>query len=486
KYHPMDDVMRPSAAATRRAAHGLSCTPESSATSSRSATLENESGSDEDEDEDEKVEEVDRSGLPANPPRRPIRARPGSPSTRRVTRGEVNGERIVQYSAKHHPMDDVLHPKRAGKVLARTAARACASSASSASPSTSTSPAASASTPAPTSSPISPIDTRSSESEPEPEPELTGWKSLDQRDRLLFILQKGRHPDSAVLPVAWPRVVNVLRELDMPATLADVQERYSIIYHDLRSFYQASDEPAHEPEYHYAEDFDVFDVQSGDKYWTHRVDKVVRPDQLIAAENIGIEATESQNDDEDEDEHEIGIHGGPDSYNDAAAYIAQTLGVTGSETQGSTEMDVLDSLRNQLSTSIDMLELDKLTQEFQSSAEFNDGSGPSTSSQTVQASKDDLRIDNKTPHRNNHLSLASPDHNDNLEEAEETRKPLRRRVTNSTPSKGRFAVHEDEPGNTPKIKRLIKMNPRSPGTDIPKENRSQRSYSNESRISMSE
>lgn len=57
KYHPMDDYTRPSAAAARRAVHGLLDTPRSSSTSSESATLDNDpEGSSDESNEAEKVE----------------------------------------------------------------------------------------------------------------------------------------------------------------------------------------------------------------------------------------------------------------------------------------------------------------------------------------------------------------------------------------------------------------------------------------------
>lgn len=78
KYHPMDDVLRPKAAAKRLAKP-----------KSRSPSL--------------------------------------LPKKRYTTRGMVHGTRNVDYDMKHHPMDDLLHPKAAKK----RSIRAWASSASS-------------------------------------------------------------------------------------------------------------------------------------------------------------------------------------------------------------------------------------------------------------------------------------------------------------------------------------------------------------------
>ncbi|KAI4252619.1 MAG: hypothetical protein L6R42_007893, partial [Xanthoria sp. 1 TBL-2021] len=358
KYHPMDDITRPAAAAARRAAHGLYDTSRSSTTSDSTIINQSDDSSDDSMD-DTSAREVEahvkairqparpESGIlsdlrssrrpdnnasrPREPTssldltRRPVRARSGSPSNRRVTRGDVHGEKVVQYSAKHHPMDDIIRPKQAKKVLARTAAIANSSASV-------------------IGSPKSP-----KVSKPEPPYEAVselGWKSLNVQDRLLFSLQKAEEP-------------------------ANKEDQ----------------------EFIYAEAFDLYDHEAGQKYWKHRMDNIasldtwVRMDEAaIETTDAGIDVTDENNDDEDD----LGIRGGYGSYNDAEGYVRQSHGVLDSETQDSTEIEVLFSLRNQLSAHIDdILELDELSQRFHSSADHDDESRKTTTINNTLTSADD-------------------------------------------------------------------------------------------------
>ncbi|KAL8844198.1 MAG: hypothetical protein Q9176_001373 [Flavoplaca citrina] len=258
KYHPMDDYTRPSAAAARRAVHGLLEMPRPSSTSSESATLNNDP--EDSSDESSEAEVVEKSI------HRPIRIRSGSPSTRRVTRGEVNGERIVQYNTKHHPMDDIIRPKQARKVLARTAALAHAS-ASAASPKVI--------------------------QQPDQPDQHTGWKSLTHQDRLLFSLQKGAHPSDSTIPMSWTRVAEALNVPATSSTTTRLQHQYADVYQHMRTYYAAADEPAakyHQTLYH-AEGFDLYNHSAGNKYWHHRNDNIVSHDAPAQTDSPAIGTT---------------------------------------------------------------------------------------------------------------------------------------------------------------------------------------------------
>ncbi|KAI4265079.1 MAG: hypothetical protein L6R38_009663 [Xanthoria sp. 2 TBL-2021] len=454
KYHPMDDVTRPAAAAARRAAHGLSDTSGSSTTSD--STIINQS----DDSSDDSLESGSSTNLrsgrsrgsnlsrpqdPTSNPetmRRPARARSGSPSNRRVTRGDVHGEKVVQYSAKHHPMDDTIRPKQAKKVLARTAAIANSSASV-------------------IGSPKSP-----KVSKPEPPYEAVselGWKSLNAQDRLLFSLQKGAPPDGA-MPMIWSNVAKALRKLGMPARSVDIkylQQRYGTVCRNLYSYYRSAGEPANkeDQEFFYAEAIDLYDYEAGDKYWKHRSDNIVSLETPARVDRAAINLTEAGTDitdDNNYNEEDIGIRGGYGSYNNAEGYIRQSHGVFDSETQDSTETEVLSSLRNQLSAHIDdMLDLDELSQKFHSSANQDNESRKTTTINNIPAADDALQPESAT-----------------------IRGPLKRRLHNPrSNTQPPFSVHEDQPGNTPKIKRQLAMMPKSPGTDLPKENWSERSSS---------
>ncbi|KAL9627126.1 MAG: hypothetical protein Q9204_006794, partial [Flavoplaca sp. TL-2023a] len=260
KYHPMDDYTRPSAAAARRAVHGLLDTPRSSSISSESATLNNDPK--DSSNESSEAEEVEKFI------HRPIRIRSGSPSTRRVTRGEVNGERIVQYSTKHHPMDDIIRPKQARKVLARTAALAH---------STASASAASAKV----------------IQQPDQPGQRTGWKSLTHQDRLLFWLQQGAHPSDPAMPMSWTHLAKALNIPATSSTIIRLQHQYTDVYQHMRTYYAAVDEPAAKSDltlYH-AEGFDLYNRTAGNKYWRHRNDNIVSHDVPAQTDSPAIETT---------------------------------------------------------------------------------------------------------------------------------------------------------------------------------------------------
>ncbi|KAL8848465.1 MAG: hypothetical protein Q9221_006516 [Calogaya cf. arnoldii] len=527
RYHPMDDITRPAAAAARRAAHGLrdaSC----SSTSSDSDTIINQSDVLSDDSEDTKrairrPTESKSNSSPngsssreigsnpstprsANPTHRPVRARSGSPSSRRVTRGEVNGEKVVQYSAKHHPMDDVIRPKQAKKVLAQTAAIASSSFVDSPKRTQTCKRKSQYQTVN-----QSPERTRSFEPEPRYEAanasydtSLSGWKSLNDEDRLLFSLQKGARPHS-LMPATWSQVAQALRKLDTQrsADINHLQQRYDTVYRSLQTHHGSADEPTTEQdqELYYAESFDVYDHEAGDKYWTHRRDNVVSSDtpargnefETNVKENGGdvtgavmgvSESTEVPDtgdeydfvdDDKNDNEDDASIPGGYGSYNDAEGYIRQSFGIFDSETQESSENKVLASLRDQLSLHLDdMLPLDELSQKFQSSVDHDNRS---RSQETVQGDKFTTNNDEPTAAEERSASESES-------ESGMIRKPLKRRFSNPRSRAQRpFSVHEDQPGNTPKIKRQVAMRPRSPGMDLPKENWSERSSSRGSSFS---
>ncbi|KAL8774481.1 MAG: hypothetical protein Q9209_000854 [Squamulea sp. 1 TL-2023] len=337
-----------------------------------------------------------------------------SPKRRRLSRSAAAG-RTMSYDQRYHPMDDVTRPASAAALKA----------------------AYGIDTPCPSNDVIPPK--RSKAKLPKAIPRnslLKGWKSLEGYGRLLYSLQKGAPLHSATLPMTWPEVAQVLQGY------AEESERdYTTICTQLQDFYGAVAEPTTraDQELHYAEGFDVYDVEVGDKYWKHRKDNIVLlPDlqdkevtdtALHTYRYLGLPARSIGNSDSD-DNGQGGLSG---SYNDAESYIRQSFGWLDTDTQDfdaqeSPETEILASLRRQISTSIDdILEPEELTAMFQSSADHGD---------------------------------------------EDT-------STEAVPPCG-FSVHEDQPGSTPKVKKQqLAMHPKkSPGIDHPKENWHERSPNN--------
>ncbi|KAL8856701.1 MAG: hypothetical protein Q9178_006658 [Gyalolechia marmorata] len=429
KYHPMDDVMRPSAAAARRAAHDLLGTPGPSTTSESIALLE-QSDDSHGSIEDTNAREVDAHPKPIG---QTVPHGSGSPSNRRGTR--ERGEKPSIYDMSYHPLDDVMPLKKSRKPLDPKP-----------SPKLSTTVRDTSSSP-PRKHHQMDVVTRSK-------------KSMNVLARAAAApngsTSIGSHASTGTSRPEYPHKTVTESELavvppsDMSATAA--LESATGGNHEL----------------HYAEGFDVYDCKVGEKYWNHRKDSIVQlgrqaiqqtgRDRLLSTANEAtghIHAEKTARDD-DRDSYDS-------SYNDAKGYIRQTLGCYDSETQESPETELLASLRNQPSNSIDdMMELAELAPMFQPPVEDeNDSKG-----------KEPIR-----PSGNSSLYAGANDHE---LDSGERRRPLQGRFNITSTAEHTFSVHEDQPGNTPKIKRQVAMYPKSPGTDIPKENWHERSPTAES------
>ncbi|KAL8782443.1 MAG: hypothetical protein Q9213_005373 [Squamulea squamosa] len=243
--------------------------------------------------------------------------RSSSPFNRRGSRGN---DKPSMYDMAYHPLDEVISPKASKAKVPRTESQDIP----------------------PSSLPI-------------------GWKSLEGCDRLLYSLQKGAPLDSTILPMTWPEVAQALYY-----DAEELKQDYTTICIQLQHYYGVGPEPTTRAaqELYYAEGFDVYDAEVGDKYWEYRKDNVVLSLDLPIV--FGNSDSNSNSDDDRID----GLSG---SYNDAEGYIRQSLGRFDSDTQESPETEILASLRHQVSTSIDdILEPGELTAMFQSSADHDE------------------------------------------------------------------------------------------------------------------
>ncbi|KAL8731811.1 MAG: hypothetical protein Q9181_004174 [Wetmoreana brouardii] len=562
KYHPMDDVLRPRQSAARKAINGLIArSPPSSDSTLPVIESDNTESPGSTTSSSSKLASVTRM----SPPPRPIRPTAGSPSNRRMTR-ESNREKPIAYNMKHHPMDAFLRPAETRKRMAKWAAVPNGShlsthpkeshvTASNETKDTNHAGSeeeqgppllsatdeqpfiASPSTLAGCSSEV-PLTTNSAAGchFPVNSHEAAGWRSLENDDRMLYVLQKGASLGSQTLPLDWFEVAQALRtEPGLPGDSAEAiteieafKERYMIIHRGIEAYFNAEPVPVESKTLtrYYAEDFGVYDLERGDKYWKHSKDSIVRSENPLAVNSIprlqihvmqdrtpqkaavdrsdsitvlgddllnnalskvrqegttyvrktaghaeamdqaGDEisstmqrraADDSDTTDEDEGRGLVG------SYNDAEGYIRQVTGPS-NNSQGSSigegpESEIIAHMRNELSSDInDLLKPDELDPMFHSSA---DNSGD-----TMMSEEDCGRA-------------TTVDGENESDEEQKVRLAFNRRSKKRKLGNREFSVHEDQPGNTPKIKRQIALNPKSPGTDIPKENLRERSPSDE-------
>ncbi|KAI4199704.1 MAG: hypothetical protein LQ350_004426 [Teloschistes chrysophthalmus] len=190
-------------------------------------------------------------------------------------------------------------------------------------------------------------------------------------------------------------------------------------------------------------------------------------------------------------------HGLFGSYNSEAGYLRQVLG-SFDETQmeSSPELELVASMRNELAGDVDDLfepnELDHML--HSSSPPHSDGGvrvpdrhGKSKEKKKseelfvnhseTESESEDEDGDTRAP-----IAHQRPSPKNQTPPSKHTRKqqsPTRpsKPKTNTKGSSRQFSVHEDPPNTTPRIRRMVAKNPRSPGTDMPKENLRERSVS---------
>lgn len=543
KHHPMDEVLRPRQSASRKAAHAADAGSVTKTTGFSELLI--------DESHDEVTLGMLNSSLKtslrvfvagAGPVLRPERLRSDSPSRQRVTR-EKNREKLVGYNMKHHPMDSLLRPVQARKRLEKWSTVTDGSlptidpkknvvkvlkqakqsevevrgqgqvslPCSTTEEQPLTTPSRNQYIPtalAPLVTDPATIDHRRSLVSQQG----IGWKSLNSDDRLIYLLQKGAPLSGKHLPINWPAAAGALRIDQAAEKLEAIKNRYEMVRRGLQKFFGAEAEPTEPADMtiRYAEDFDVYDYEIGDKYWHHSIDSIVKPTHLTTISPVarqqapvisketprdGVEPgsdtstvlgdkvaepphkdrdhiksnskrqEKSENegnddritvgfvpvDDADVTEDDYEGRGLNASYNDADGYLRQAVGLYEDSDESTIdegpESEIVATMRNEISANIDdLLEPDELAPMFLSSASA--------------AANDDTGSEEEEEER---ILQPIPVH-----------RPKKRIVGNRD-----FSVHVDQPGNTPKIKRQIALNPKSPGTDIPKENLRERSPSDE-------
>ena len=536
KYHPMDDILRPKAAAKRR-----------------SNELQTHQVTDNDENKgfpDEDLE-VDLS-ISADPliDNQMMITR----ERHRVTRAETLGGRAVDYDMKHHPMDDVLRPKTAAKRSVWF---------KSVSPSTISPKTAKAENIV--------LINKNDPKNPFSKPTPTNWKELRAFDRRVYLLQRGSPIDGNTLPLKWLKVVEALiedgyftrGEFKAWGGVEALKERYENIRVGIEGFFKAKQEPTSKMGWQvvHAEGVDVFEDGEGN---------VVPPPSSRDRKESHEEQADSENDDEEDDHPEV-----CDSYDlrmadasddkidsdtelemrggDASSTILPRARATSQSSPVSyhdaehflqAEDHLVESMRSQPSSEIGPLmaddELDAVLGEMASPKGITEAMSseqvPSNSSSEPDTSAIEFdRKSQQTPPiknaaekpRNIHSSTKSPPPTDGGEttnsklegvvpssvlkatrrferqnshiqaskqtsprpstsansskevnpnattQAPTTRKAPKKvykRGSRTKSSSVEFQVHEDQPGNTPLIKRRVALHPKSPGTDIKKEN----------------
>ena len=534
KYHPMDDVLRPKAAAKRR-----SCDQQPH----YAADDKNQESADEDLNLD-----TSTSTDPLFNNRMMI-----TPQRHRVTRAETLGGKAVDYDMKYHPIDDVLRPKAAAK------RSACFKSVS-------PPPISQKAAKATNTISIGKNDPKNPFTKPTPE----NWKELRAFDRRVYLLQKGSPINGNTLPLKWSKVADALieddfftrREFKTWGGVEVLKERYENLRVGFEGFFGAKPEPVSKMGWQvvHAEGFDFFEDSQ---------ESVVPPPSVRDRKESREERADSKDDDEEDDHPEIG-----DSYdlrmtdasenkmdsstelsmrggNAASTFLHHTrapsetslISYHNAEQFLQAENHLMESMRSQPSSDIGPMmaddELDAVLGEMASPAPVAELTStmrvPSSSlSDSVSSLTEPCQKSPQTPAKPNVAKMSKilknsekfPAINEartfgpassgfvppsilkaarRIEQQNTQKQPSKQpsprpsapaspsktsdpdiatksMTTRKTPRKvykrgprvksssAEFQVHEDQPGNTPLIKKQIALHPKSPGTDIKKEN----------------
>ena len=348
------------------------------------------------------------------------------------------------------------------------------------------------------------------------------WAEIQEMDRCIYLLQKGAPLHGSTLPQDWNQDavkkvlfdegVITLDELNSREGTELLKSRYESVRLGLQNFYGSRPEPVSRNEWTLSrtESFDVYDMKRGLKYWKHQRDSIVEGTKTrsssknvgFASEtakhmtrNINQKATHSVSDQQDRNEA-----GSPTSVQQA-----RDDGTTPSESSSprpsamevnaerrlsvdyedddeigaiiETEDSLIENMRGEHVPSSIMSDaaLEELlfpverSLRDESNQEVTPSSISSDSRRCGSAGSITAHPDKTLAGEEVTVSGVDADPRDRFYEPYTPKTEVKTRKRKSRVD-GAIVVHEDPPGRTPLVKKIIGMNPASPGTDIPKEN----------------
>lgn len=344
------------------------------------------------------------------------------------------------------------------------------------------------------------------------------------RDRNLDVAKK----------VLFDEGVITLDELNSQEATELLRNRYESVRQGLQNFFNSKPEPIDKNDWilSKSEGFDVYDMKRGSKYWKHRKDGVVEGTKTSSSSNIlgfsaetakqitrnnDQEATDNVSDEQDRDEAKAPASKQPNEGSNpnkssfkgprALEVDPERTRFVGHDENG--ELDVTIETEDTLVESMgrehrvpSSIMSDAALEELLSPIEHNSREEPGrevtaemalsdlTSSESArlvpahpdkildnpsfiasEATATDLRaLIGAAPLGNDTVApCIEVDHGDGPGEPQTLKAEIKTRKRKSRVEVA-IAVHEDPPGRTPLVKKMVNMNPVSPGTDIPKEN----------------
>ena len=331
-----------------------------------------------------------------------------------------------------------------------------------------------------------------------------GWTEVQQIDRCMYLLQKGAPLYGNTLPQSWTDVVKkvlsdegitTFDELNSREGIEILKARYENVRLGLQNSFDSKFEPVNRDDWTLAnaEGFDVYDMERGSRYWKHQRNSIVEGIKTTSsskllrfapgmveniAENDGQQATESLSEERVIHEAKVVKKKGTNLSSPklkrppAAQFDTERTTVVDREDDGElgviieTEDTLIESMRGEhvpsSIMSIAMLEELLFPNELSSVASEAKATNLNTSSDRGLAGIVSLGKEETEPSAN--VGRRDRSGEPQTPKADVKIKKRKSRVGIA------IAVHEDLPGRTPLVKKIVSMNPASPGTDIPKEN----------------
>lgn len=341
------------------------------------------------------------------------------------------------------------------------------------------------------------------------------WAEIQDIDRRIYLLQRGAPLDSNTSPedqtydslkrLLFEEGAISLDELSSGEGTDLLRARYESVRLGLQNFFDSGPEPVNKKDWIVSnfEGFDVYDWKRGSMYWKHQLDSIVKgtkpassPDMSGFVIQTAKRATKNSNN-------------GPEDQSRSDAMkrtvIVNLEGNGDLDGIDETEENLVESMRGEYisSSMMSVAALEELlfpVEQFSDEESYqNDTVGlvseDSTSSghpknfpnqadktgdalRSVDTEAKTFDLDASSDYglaervsfgKEETISGVKSDGRDRFGKAQMPMLEIRTRKRKSRADVA-ISVHEDLPGRTPLVKKIVAMNPTSPGTDLPKEN----------------
>ena len=352
------------------------------------------------------------------------------------------------------------------------------------------------------------------------------WAEIQEMDRYMYLLQKGAPLHGDTLPQDWThKVVKkvlfdegviTLDELNSREGTELLKLRYESVRLGVQNFFGSRPEPVKKKEWTLskAEGFDVYDMKRGSKYWRHQSDSILEGTKTSSSSNnLGFAA-------------QMAKHMSGNNNNEATSYVPEgqyrneaitstsmehtksdgtnrnescsprppawevdserTLSVDRDGVIIETEDTLVESMRGEYVPSSIMS--DAALEELLFPVEQYSREKPDQEVTADLVSSDSRRsepaglitahLDKTLFGKEKTMSGVDVGPRDTFCEPQTPKAEVKTRKRKLR-VEWAITVHEDLPGRTPLVRRIVGMNPASPGTDIPKENLQDDGYSNQ-------